>query len=153
VRLLLRLSHELDALLAEGPVVAPEIVGLEEEKDSPARLVADAGRLNRSDRPREEQLRPGRARRLDHDPPLGLLRDEPVFDQAEPECADEEPEGLVVVAHDERDEPDRLLHAAVTLRAPPRPRPRDPGRSGRRARPDGGRASRGPTRACRSAAR
>ena len=47
VGLLGRRADEADALGGEVGIVAPEIVGLQEQEDAPARLVADEGLLLR----------------------------------------------------------------------------------------------------------
>jgi hypothetical protein len=109
-----RLAVELDALRLVRVEVAPEIIGVEEEEYAPARLVADTRGLRIADPACEQQPgAAGRAGRLDDDPALVLFGHEAVLDEPESQLADVERERLVVVAHHERDESERLFHSSL----------------------------------------
>jgi len=105
-----RFADEGDAGGLVAGVVAPEVVGVEEEEDAAAGLGADAGFLLRGGGAGEEEAGFGGAGRGDDDPAFGLLGDRGVFDEGEAEFADEEGEGFVVVADDEGDEAEGLFH-------------------------------------------
>ena len=96
---------EADAGFGVGGEVAIEIVGLQEEEDAPARLIADEAFLPGRGCAGEEDgggmLR--RAGRADRHPALVLLRLVAVLDQGEAELADVEGERFVIVADDEGD--------------------------------------------------
>src|SRR6476659_7295645 len=112
VRLLRRFANEDDALAPEHVVVAGEVVGVQEQEDPAARLVADTAGLLGTGRARQEKPGSRGSGRSDHDPALVLLGNERILDEGEAEDADVEGEGLVVLRNHQRDETDGLLHGA-----------------------------------------
>ena len=79
-------------------MVAAEVVGVQEERDAPAGLVADAGALGVVRGLCKQEAGLG-ARRRDHDPAL-FAAEPSVFAQFEPQHADiERDRGVVVVDH------------------------------------------------------
>lgn len=98
-------ADEADALRHHRPIVAPEIVGGEEQQHPSPRLIPDEARLIRRRGPGEED-RGGplpRAGRADGDPALALIGHGRILDQGEPERVDIESKRLVIVADEERD--------------------------------------------------
>src|SRR5690606_30926706 len=105
-----RLALDPHALVDQAPIVAREIVGLQEQEDAPARLVADELRLLRIRRAREQDRRTARrvARRRHQHPALVLRGLILVGDEREVQRADVKVDRLVIIAHDERDMRKRL---------------------------------------------
>ena len=100
-----RRADEADAASAVGGIVAVEIVGLQEQEDAPACLVADEGLLLRLGSAGEEEgngVLAGAGRRDEH-PAFVLLRLVLVGDEGEAEHAREPGDRLVIVADDEGD--------------------------------------------------
>src|SRR5678810_535510 len=73
VRLLRRFANEDDALAPERAVVAGKIVGVQEQEDPAARLVADTAGLLGTGCARQEEPRSRGSGWSDHDPALVLL--------------------------------------------------------------------------------
>src|SRR5688572_11953283 len=110
VRFRLWLAHELDSRREHGVVVAPEVVGGEEEEHPSAALPADGCLLLVIHRAREQQRRSASAGWCDDHPSLvlrGLVR---VFDDRELQLVAEERDRFVIVAYDERNMDDGLVH-------------------------------------------
>lgn len=82
----------------------------QEQKNPTAGLSANPGLLLRGRCPGEKQLGLARTGRRDHDPTLGLLWDNCVFDEPEAEGSNKESDSFVVVANNEGDEAERLTH-------------------------------------------
>src|SRR6185312_16539319 len=96
------LFAENHAFFQHGAMVAPEIVGLQEEEYAAARLPADCGLLIGIGGTGEQQRRPFVARR--HDNPSLVAVELRILDQAEAELPDVELDRLVIVADEDRDE-------------------------------------------------
>ncbi|MNE57109.1 hypothetical protein D3C80_1520570 [compost metagenome] len=97
-------------------VIAPKIVGLEEQEDPATALPADGGLLLGGRGPRQQQRRPGGASGGDPHPALaGLARlvERVVFQQGEAEPLGEEGDGLVVVGHQQGQGAKVLRHGDV----------------------------------------
>src|SRR5690606_35603821 len=109
---------ELDAALDQSAIVAPEVVGAEEECDAATGLVADGGLLLGRRGAREQQRRAVGAARPHAHPAFALFRDGRVFDQVEAEHSSEEGDRLVVVTADERAVLQRVAHQALSAAGP-----------------------------------
>src|SRR5262249_36499627 len=96
-----RRSDEYDSLRDVRVVVAPEIIGAQEQEYASAGLVADAGRLLGADALRQQQTRFSRTRWGDDHPALLLFGNRPVLDDRKAEHSDVKGQRLVVVANDQ----------------------------------------------------
>jgi hypothetical protein len=83
VGLFLRLADEDDAPRPARLVISPEVVGMQEQEDAAASLIADHYGLFISRRASKEQPALARARRRNDDPPFCLLGLIDVFDKRE----------------------------------------------------------------------
>lgn len=104
------LADEFDPFRGHGIVVAPEVVGVEEEEHPSAGLVADEGLLFRLGRARQQQRGAFSTRWRDHHPAFVLLRLVGIFDQLEIKLAHVKIERFVIVFHHQGDVNDGLLH-------------------------------------------
>ncbi len=112
-----RFSEEFHAAGFHGCVVAVKIISMEIQKDAVAGLVADTRFLDRRGGHGEEQLGFLAAGRRDQNPPSPAVHGS-VFDDAKPETIFIKIEGRVVIAYDNSDISDRLLHegrASITV--------------------------------------
>lgn len=110
VRFRLWLAREFDSCREHGVVVAPEVVGGEEQEHPSPGLAADGRDLLFVYRARQKQRRSLSTGWCDDHPTLvlrGLIR---VFDNGEVQLVAEKRDGLVIVANDERNVDDGLVH-------------------------------------------
>lgn len=101
--------EEFDVVGLHAAVVAVEVVGVEEEEDTAAGLVADLVRLFRSGGLGEQEGRARGVGRSNEEPTL-RIGERRVFKDVEAEGFGEEGEGFVVVADEEGDVSDGLRH-------------------------------------------
>jgi hypothetical protein len=106
--------QEADAAGLIGVVVSPEIVGVEEQKDTAAGLIADGAGLFGSGGFGEEQGGAARVWRGDEEPAF-VVRQGGIFEELEAKLMGEEGEGFVVVADDQREMRDGLRHDLLSF--------------------------------------
>ena len=114
VGLFLGLADEFDLVCLEGVVVAPEVVGVEEEEDAASGLIADAGGLFGCGGAGEEEVGPGGAGRSNEDPALTGAH-VGVFEEVEAEDVGVVGDGFVVVANDKGDVGEGLGHGEIVV--------------------------------------
>jgi hypothetical protein len=114
VGLLPRFANKANAFPDQRVVVAPEIVGMEKEEDTAAGLMADKLLLFGSGGSGEKEARFDGTWRSDKDPALAV--DGGVLDKLEAEDAAIPVDGFVVVADDEGDISDVLVHRVFNTR-------------------------------------
>lgn len=112
VGLFFGLADEFDLVCLEGAIVAPEVVGMEEEEDAASGLVADARGLLGRGGAGEQQVGSGGAGGSDEDPALAVAHIG-VFEEPEAEDVGVVGEGFVVVADDESDVSEGLGHGGI----------------------------------------
>ena len=120
IRLLLRLSHEYNALSLVGLEVAPEVVCVEEKEDPAASLIANVGRLIFRACTGQQKTALARTWGRNDNPALVLGRNEQIFDELEAKRVDIEGKGFVVVADDNGDQAQRLLNRTDSQSDPKR---------------------------------
>ena len=117
VGLFFGLADEFDLVCLEGLVIAPEVVGVEEEEDTAPGLVADAGGLLGCSSTGEEQIGSGGAGGSDKDPAFAGAH-VGVFEEAEAEDVGVVGDGFVVVADNEGDVGEGLGHGGIVRAVP-----------------------------------
>ena len=107
-------ADEADTFGSHSVIVAPEIVGAQEQKDAPARLVADEGLLLGRRGAGEEEGGGvlARAGRRDEHPAFHFIEGS-ILDEGEAELLREPGDRLVIVADDEGDVGERLVHSTA----------------------------------------
>src|SRR6056297_2867870 len=99
-----RIAYEFHAAGSIAFVVAPEVIGVEKERDPAAGLVTDAGLLRGSGCAcKQDPTLPG-PERGHHDPALVFSRKECVLYEVDPQRVAVEIDRLVVVMHDDGDQ-------------------------------------------------
>jgi hypothetical protein len=111
------LSDELDLTLNHVAVITPEVVGAEEERDSPTCLIPDERVLPRVRRTRQQQAGARRSGRSHKHPALILLRDVCILDKRKVQFSSEERDCLIVISNDEGHVGDRLSHRSIVQRS------------------------------------
>jgi hypothetical protein len=110
VRFLARRLEELDVGGEHEPVIAPEVVGVKEEKYVAGGLIADLFELFRSGGAGEDNVGSLRAGRRDENPAMaGGKRG--VFYHSKAEGFGEEGEGFLIIANEKRNVSERLRHS------------------------------------------
>ena len=112
VGLFLRLADEFDLVCLEGAVVAPEVVGVEEEKDAASGLIADAGGLLGRGGSSQEEVGSSGTRRSDEYPAFASTHIG-VLEEAEAEDPGVIGDGFIVVANNEGDLGKGLGHGGI----------------------------------------
>src|SRR5580692_3548373 len=113
VALRLRIAHEDDTPGLIGRVVAPEMIGVQEQKDPATGLIAYARCLLRACGSGQEHRRSARPGRCDDDPALILRGGECVLHDSETQNPDKKFQRLVVVAHQQCRQANGLIQAHV----------------------------------------
>lgn len=119
VMFLPRFADELDAPGGHGVVVAPEVVGVKEQKNAASGLIADAGSLFLVRTSGQKQTRAERTGWRDQDPSLVIahaILGRSVFDDRESERLGKEGNGLVVITNQQRDMGDEFGHEELSPR-------------------------------------
>ena len=113
-----RFAHKPYAISGHLIVVAPEIIGVQKQKDTPSGLVANPAALLIANCFGQQQLTTrsgGQCPRRCHSYPAFGLAQDGVFNQVKVQFVDVEADGIVIVINDYSDQSKGLRHDLRTL--------------------------------------